>query len=318
MGTSYRAAKRTGRSHAFRVLAFLALTMLLLGGEAAGATEAGDHGVTSKLKVMTYNINHGAGKPCTPEIPIPIPLLPDCSVVKLQLAANVIRQVAPDVVGLQEVDRFWARSGYVDQALILATELGMAHCYGANLDHPPDSHSIVPHQYGTAILSRFPITKCANNKLPKASPNTEQRGLLSVSVRLQGTALPVFNTHLQHCSPIPANPCGPGNPDRIVQVQAIRDQIGTPDLAILLGDFNADPDWPESEPIRERFEDAWVAAGVGGPGNTHPAQLAGEPERRIDQIYFRGLKPNLTFVPVTLESRIASDHYPVVSESAIQ
>jgi endonuclease/exonuclease/phosphatase family metal-dependent hydrolase len=305
-----------GKATAFRLPALLTLIGLFVGGSAARTAEAAGH-EPQALRVMTYNINHGAGTPCTPDVtlpPIVRPLLPDCSVVKLQLAAQAIREAAPDVVALQEVDRLWTRSGFVDQGLVLATELGMAYCYGPNLVHPPDEHSPIPHEYGNAILSRLPLEGCVNHHLPKVNPDTEQRGLLRASVRYRGEALPVF-THLQHCSPLPANRCGAGNPDRLAQVGAMRDLIGTPDAAVLMGDFNAAPDWPELSPTHERFVDAWAASGDGGPGNTHRAQLVGEPLRRYDHVFVRGLEPGHTIVPQTLVTRLASDHYPVFSES---
>ena len=55
---------------------------------------------TMTLRLMTYNICHGAG-------------LDD--VIDLNRQANVIRDAAPDVVGLQEVDSCVKRSGWSRQ-----------------------------------------------------------------------------------------------------------------------------------------------------------------------------------------------------------
>jgi endonuclease/exonuclease/phosphatase family metal-dependent hydrolase len=266
---------------------------------------------------MTYNIHHGAGtaRPSQvsgTELPPHEPAL-----APLWRAARVMQAFAPDVVGLQEVDRFWARSGCVDQGLLLAGMLGMTHCYGPNLDHPPDDHSPVAHQYGTAILSRYPLGRCMNRRLPRISSTSEERGLLSAAVALPGVEIPVFNTHLQHDGPLLGGSSESGRPDRAVQVQAICDLIGTRDVAILMGDFNASPDWPELCPLRESFEDAWTSAGSGGPGMTYPAGVDADPRRRIDHIFFRGLRALATRVPLTSESRTASDHYPVMLEATI-
>ena len=56
------------------------------------------------LKIMTYNIRHGAGMD---------------DVVDLDRQANVILDATPDVVGLQEVDSCVKRSGYIPEAAIL-------------------------------------------------------------------------------------------------------------------------------------------------------------------------------------------------------
>ena len=259
-----------------------------------------------ELRVMTYNIHHGAGNDsCTPP-PRTTPPQPECA-LDLQRIADVIRAYDPDLVGLQEVDRYWARSGYVDQAAWLAAELGMHYCYGANLDHGPDSHATVPHQYGTAILSRYPILACENTLLPKADPRTEQRGLLEALVEVEGTPLRFYNTHLQHTG-------GPGGADRTVQVEAILEQIGRPrESVVLVGDLNARPDWPELAPLYERFEDAWLEAGS-EPGYTYPASPTAEPDRRIDYVFVRRVGVESAQVAITPETRMAADHYPVVAD----
>nr|MBA2356049.1 endonuclease/exonuclease/phosphatase family protein [Acidobacteriota bacterium] len=120
------------------------------------------------LRVMTYNIKHGQTNDATcaqpPRIPGQPPF-PDCQ-LDLQASIEVIRTYDPDVIGLQEIDRFWARSDGLDEPAVLAAGLGLEHsCYGANLDHAPDSHALVPHQYGTLILSRYPILECTNTLL---------------------------------------------------------------------------------------------------------------------------------------------------------
>lgn len=127
-------------------------------GQSKGHPQAGPR----PLRVMSYNIHHGSGNiECTN-----VPGEPECA-LDIDAIANVVRTHEADVVGLQEVDRFWRRSGTVDQPAYLAEELGMHYCYGPNLVHPPDSHSTVPHEYGTAILSRFPILGCQNTLLPR-------------------------------------------------------------------------------------------------------------------------------------------------------
>lgn len=130
------------------------------------------------LRVMTYNIKHGqTNASCTQPERIPgQPPFPDCN-LDLSASIEVMRAQGADVIGVQEVDRFWARSASLDEPAEMAAALGMNHyCYAPNLDHAPDSHANVPHQYGTVILSRFPILECENTLLRRTGTN-EQRGL---------------------------------------------------------------------------------------------------------------------------------------------
>ena len=53
----------------------------------------------------------------------PATAAPDCD-LDLQATIAVIREHNPDIVGVQEVDRFWARSGYVDQPEALRPRSG--------------------------------------------------------------------------------------------------------------------------------------------------------------------------------------------------
>lgn len=88
--------------------------------------------------------------------------------------------------------------------------------YGANLDLDPLDPGQPRRQYGTAILSDFPILESGNTLLPKIGRN-EQRGLLQALLNVRGVPLRVFNTHLQHNS----------QPER--QAQATQRRRGSPD-----------------------------------------------------------------------------------------
>ena len=252
------------------------------------------------LRVTTYNIHHASGNDdCTPPAAA-VPPAAECG-LDLERVIATIRSFDADVVALQEVDRFWARSGAADQPALLEKALGLSACYGANLDHPADSHSAVPHQYGTLILSRHPLAQCRNTHLPRPD-DTEQRGLLEAVVTLAGTQVRIFNTHL-HTS----------NPARTMQARAVAAAAGAASGPVLLmGDFNATPGAPELLPIHERLEDVWKAGGT-GPEFTSPAALTGDPRRRIDYVFAaRGhVEIVSATVIVTAQTRVASDHFPV-------
>jgi endonuclease/exonuclease/phosphatase family metal-dependent hydrolase len=264
---------------------------------------------TVDLRVMTYNIKHGqTNAACTqPAVTPGQPPAPDCN-LGLQAAIGVIRDHKPDVVGLQEIDRFWARSGYQDEPAVLAEALGMEHrCFAANLDHPADVHADRPHQYGTLILSRFPIRGCTTTPLPRTGEN-EQRGFTLAMVDVHGAVLQVYNTHL-HVT----------EADRLLQTAAIAQAIDAAPSGpkVMVGDFNARPSARELQPVLGRFTDAWTKAGIAAADNpdglTSPAELHGSPRHRIDYVWLASaVDVRATSVPIDAATRLASDHYPVV------
>lgn len=261
------------------------------------------------LRVMSYNIKHGQrNAECSQPAPTPgQPPVPDCN-LDLQAAIAVIREHNPDVVGLQEVDRFWARSAYQDQPAVLSAALGMAHrCYAANLDHPADQHADRPHQYGTLILSRLPITTCSNTLLPRTGDN-EQRGLTLAVIDVGGAPLRFYNTHLHTTAA-----------DRLLQTAAVAAAIDATGAGpkVIVGDLNARPAAAELKPLFARFTDPWttsIAKVADNPdGLTSPAELSGEPRNRIDYVLVSpAIEVRAAKVAIDAKTRLASDHYPVV------
>lgn len=239
------------------------------------------------VDVMTYNIHHAAGTD---------------GVLDLQRIADVIEASGADVVGLQEVDRHYsARSEWADQPAALAKLLGWHAAYGANLDSAPPAGQTERSQYGTAVLSRYPIVSTENTHLYNAD-GKEQRGLLQATIDVRGQRLDFYSTHLEHTS----------QDIRLHQTAEIVDLVGDADPAVVVGDFNAYPDAPEIATLTEAFDDAWEVAGH-GDGYTYPAE---EPRARIDNLYVTDRVRPVTAEVVTADP-VASDHLPVVSRVVI-
>ncbi len=275
--------RRTLRLALASAVAVLSTATVAAAAPATITTSPEPSAVDRPLRVMSFNIHHGAGVD---------------GQLDLQRIADVIDHADLDVVALQEVDRHWSsRSDFVDQAAWLARQLNMHVVYGANLDLDPAAPDQPRRQYGTAILSEAPILESDNTYLPRFDGH-EQRGLLRARVVVRGVPLQVYNTHLQHNNAA----------ERIAQAEAIQAIIGTPDESVvMMGDLNAVPGTPEIETLVDRLIDAWVAAGV-GDGSTYPTE---DPDRRIDYVLTSGDVVVRTAAVVTSDS---SDHLPVQAD----
>lgn len=265
------------------VVALLAAVAALVLAGGAPAAQEGPQAPDRPLTAMSYNIHHGADAEEN---------------LDLDRIAGEIRRQDPEIVGLQEVDRHWSgRSDFEDQARALAAELDMHYVYGANLDRDPAEPGQPRRQYGTAILSEYPILQSANTPLPRPEGG-EQRGLLEALVNVRGVPVRVYNTHLQHDSAI----------ERSAQVEAIVQRVGEfEEPTLLLGDLNARPEAPELAPLFARFDDAWIEGGS-GPGYTiSPAA----PYARID---YALVSPDIAVTRARVPRTLASDHLPVVAE----
>ncbi|WP_223396048.1 endonuclease/exonuclease/phosphatase family protein [Nocardioides rotundus] len=240
------------------------------------------------LQVMSYNMRHGEGVD---------------GVLDLDRIAGEIRDSGAEVVALQEVDNNWgARSDYADQAKELADRLGWDYAYAANLDLDPLPGETKRRQYGTAVLSRYPILSSRNHLLTNIEyPErpTEQRGLLETVVNVRGAHVSVLNTHLDHQRA----------EQRISQVReilAITDRISRP--TVLMGDLNALPDTTEVRMLTPgRFVDAFAGR---TDADTYPAEA---PDRRID--YILGSN-EVTFSGARLLTSQASDHLPLLATAS--
>ena len=157
--------------------------------------------VSTDLVLATLNIKHGAEG--------------------LEKIAQAIRDVSPDIIGLQEVDVNCERSGYTDEPAELARLAEYPYYAFAK------AITLGGGEYGTALLSRFPIESFEVIRLE--SGNGEQRSLGHAVVFTEGLKLHVFVTHLSFEE----------RSVRIEQMKTIAKLLKRCDHYVLLGDLNS-------------------------------------------------------------------------------
>ncbi|WP_298251879.1 endonuclease/exonuclease/phosphatase family protein [uncultured Arthrobacter sp.] len=282
------------------VAALIAASAVVGAGPALAGNDKGKD-KTTEVTVMSFNIHYGAD---------------DDNVFDLERTASVIEDSGAEIIGLQEVDNHWgARSDFLDEAAVLADRLDMHVVYGANLDEPPLPGDTDNRQYGTAILSEYPILSSENHLLENieyAERPTEQRGLLEAVVNVRGNHIAFYSTHLDFQR----------EEQRASQVQEILEITGTSKRpAVIVGDLNAAPDAPELQPLFSVFTDTFAALGQ-NEDYTFGADLEGlpgsgsveNPNLRIDYILTaRGARATSAKVVQTT----ASDHLPIIAELSI-
>ncbi|NLJ40720.1 MAG: hypothetical protein GX352_03800 [Clostridiales bacterium] len=242
----------------------------------SGETNA--HKPADELIVMTFNICHGVNRE---------------GEESLDLLSDVIRDTGAQIIALQEVDSFMPRSGFKDQARIIAESLGYYYVFGETI-------SILGVKYGNAILSQFPILEHENIKLPGS--HIETRGLLSAVIDIEGDMCEVYTTHL-----------GLNARDREQQIRAINSRIEESIYPfILMGDFNGQPLNEEMKELSPVLSD--IAAVTQTESLNTFAYYSDYPNTRIDRIY---VSNNIGVIRHYVKDSGISDHLMVLGVVSI-
>lgn len=139
----------------------------------------------------------------------------------LDKVSEAIKEISPDIIGLQEVDVNCDRSGNVDEVAELAKMAGYDYYEFAK------AIPLYDGEYGTAILSRYPIESF--EVMPLYSGSGEERSVGHAVINVEGLKLDVLVTHLTYHS----------RAVRIAQMETISDMLKSYDQYVLLGDFNS-------------------------------------------------------------------------------
>lgn len=218
--------------------------------------------------------------------------------------AQVIAELKVDIVGLQELDLSRTRSAGIDQAGVIAEQLGWHRHFQPAMQRG-DEH------YGHAILSRHPLELRRAACLPGVAPFfcREERAAIGMDVSTDFGVVHVINTHL-----------GLGWRERRLQAELLTsadwiDQTegGTP--LILLGDFNSLPGSGPHRTMSRRLRDVRGLIQPQRAWRTFPTAF---PVFAVDHIFVNAaLRPISVRVARTALSRVASDHFPLVAELTV-
>ncbi len=231
----------------------------------------------SSLKVGVYNIHGGVGTDGSYDLP---------------RIARVLKAAAPEVIGLNEVNRRYIGD---KQDQVIAAELGpgWTAVFGKTIDKP-----FPPSEYGNAIITKLPVVS-SQSWLLSDYPDQERRGLLRVTVRKDEELVHVFCVHMGLNATM--------RQQHAREILNIMDTF-TDGRRILVGDFNEQRTGTSVEIFAAELEDTWQKFGTGAP-NTFSST---NPVRRIDFIWTdSSLSATDCYVPAHPETKLASDHLPV-------
>ena len=215
------------------------------------------------LRIATFNIRHGLGMDGR---------------VDLTRIAAVLRATTAEVVIVQEVDRWWTRSGSVDQPSVLAELSGLRMSFFPTVVRGES-------RYGLVLASTEPLEAGAF-PLPRLG-SEEPR----IFVRARFGDVTFLGTHLSRSAEA-----------RRVQTLALAEEIRTAEGPVVVaGDLNQGPS--KLGPLR--------AAGLAGLARTLRTHPSIRPRRAIDHVLAGGGAD--VRAAWTLPTR-SSDHRPLVAE----
>lgn len=231
-----------------------------------------------ELNVLSYNIHH-CNPPSKPEV------------IDIDAISQILKNSNAEVIGLQEVDVYTERSGKdLHMAKVLAEKSGYPYYFFSK------SINYQGGEYGTAILSKYPLYDTITKKLPNPA-KAEARSLSVAKVKINDTlSISFANTHLDYTN----------LENNMEQVKEVCDYLSQSKVPVILtGDFNAKPNTSSINYMLNFFEFSCMA----DCSFTAPAS---KPNKTIDYICFRNgtykIKPLDYSV---LSEKYASDHLPI-------
>ena len=240
-----------------------------------------------KIKVMTFNIQHGRNHNL------------DGDIIDLDLMVDVVKSCEPDILGLNEVRRGvppCQNEKYPDEPAYFEDELGGNCFFGEAVEF--DAGCL----YGNALWSKYPFFKTQKYMIPDVPKKERETGvyyetrcILRTDFCIEGKMLTVLASHF--------GLAGGEQKNAVDVVLSIAETVNNP--IVLMGDFNMTPDDFNLSRLSTVFTDAH-----GYFGKADYTFSSDNPKEKIDYIFTR----DLNIISAHTEEVIASDHFPIVAE----
>jgi len=238
------------------------------------------HGQASKVRIATYNVHRCRGMDGRTR--------PD-------RIASVLRRIGADVVALQEVVGAGPRGGGHAEAIGAALGMGWVMT---------PARLLRDHQFGNAVLSRFPITDHVGHDL--SWKTCEPRRLQRADIAIDGWTLHVYNVHLGTAILERRHQA-----ERLATIVTDRHVTGP---KLVLGDFN---EWMRGL-VTTLMSARLNSVDLGNylpRRRTYPGLF---PLLHLDHIYYAGRVEIVGIeLPRTPLALMASDHLPLVADIRI-
>lgn len=286
----------------FLTLDTLALAFVLVSGGMSVLVQAGDIDETGldigdTLTVATFNIHHGYSNDGRVDMSAHLELLED---------------IDPDIVFLQEADSVLLNQGNFDPGLHLADKMDMHYFRGSKpgLGNP-----------GTAILSRFPIEEM---EVVEIRSDSIQRIIVTCVADLGSMKVGLIGLHF-----------GLEEDEREKQMEDLLQVISTmSNMSLIIGgDFNTQPFEEMMTPLNPSqlgnsnlsvgtvnysFSSGWHSTERGERDPLHPTYPAKGLKEKKEHIDYLLFSPDFTILDAGIEDgEKASDHRPVWTKVAI-
>lgn len=237
------------------------------------------------VKTMTYNI-YGARSGGIPD---------------LQVIADVIKRADPELVALQEVDKFTTRNANNgDIAKELARLTNMDYFFAKAID-------TYGGEYGDAVLSKLPVKeKKAYNLEVDPALGGERRSVARILVEKEGKQFYFISTHFDHLG---------DERNRIKQAQDFVALAKTFDKPVIVGaDFNALPASNTVSILRTHFSPGCLNGDC-----TQFTFSTANPNRTIDYLIYAPLNAFSTKLYRVYDwANKESDHFPVLATFTVK
>ncbi len=184
-----------------------------------------------------------------------------------------------DIVGLQEADPGSLRSGFTNQTHYLAERAGFAYW-----SHQPNRSVAGVASSANGLLSRLEPRLVEDHPLPG---RVKGRGVLTATFGNGHDALTVAVAHLSL-----------GSQSRRSQIDFIADILAGLPHAVLMGDFNCDPEQPEMQQLYRKTR-------LQPPDRCVPTFPSWRPQRAIDHML---VTPALALATMQALPAAQSDH----------